>query len=283
LRAGADTADGLYEQPDIGGSIRHRMATVFDSKAGDASPSFPAHRYRARVPLGGRVAVEQFEIENVAAGASLTIWKATVFDSETKRSTTLAHAGARLPSELNPDKWRTVYDAGDILILHNERALPRAWLVAEAEAVDGEEALRRIRGESGREFDPRRTALLEVSQGELPALPGGPVGSNASAQVSYLPNGVAVETYAETATILVFSEMNYPGWIATVDGVAQPIFTADFLLRGVPLPPGKHRVEMKYTAPAARAGALISLSMLLLLVSFALLGRRPRKGPRASL
>jgi hypothetical protein len=279
LRAGVDTSEWAHERPDVRGSIRHRLAPVFDSSAGDANGSFFAHRYRARIPLGAHAAVERIEIENVSAGATLTIWKATLFDSETGLSTTLAHGTPRLPDELDRDKWRAVYDADDILILRNERALPRAWLVAEAEAVDGEEALRRIRGESVQEFDPRRTALLEVSPGELPALPGGPVGSNASAHVSYLPNGMAVNTHADTAALLVFSEMNYPGWTATVDGAAQPIFATNFLLRSVSVPPGTHRVEMKYAAPAARAGAMVSLSTLLLLASLALLGRHPRKAP----
>ncbi len=283
LRAGTDTSEWAHERADVRAGIRHRLAHVFDSSAGDDAGSFTAHRYRALVSLGGRAAVEQVEIENVAREASLTLWKATVFDSETKRSTTLAHALTRLPAELDTDKWRAAYDADDILILRNERALPRAWLVAEAEAVDGEEALRRIRGESRHEFDPRRTALLEVSPGELPALPGGLVGSNASARVSYRPNGVAVETYADTDTLLVFSEMNYPGWTATVDGVAQPIFATNFLLRSVHVPQGAHRVEMKYAAPAARAGAWISLSTLLLLVALALPGRRSRAGKHLTL
>jgi hypothetical protein len=194
-----------------------------------------------------------------------------------EHSTTQDHAEIRLPDELSRDKWRVVYNADDILILHNERALPRAWLVAEAEAVDGEEALRRIRGESTREFDPRRIALLEVVPDELPILPGGQVGANATARVSYQPNGTVIETDADAATLLVLSEMNYPGWTATVDGVAQPILTTNFLLRSVPVPPGAHRVEMKYAAPAARTGAWISLSTLLLLTFLAIFGRRSAK------
>jgi hypothetical protein len=197
--------------------------------------------------------------------------------TRSEHSTMQTHAGVRLPDELSRDKWRVVYNADDILILHNERALPRAWLVAEAEAVDGEEALRRIRGESTREFEPRRTALLEVAPGELPVLPGGQVGSNATARVSYQPNGTVIETYADTAALLVLSEMNYPGWTATIDGNAQPIFTTNFLLRSVAVPPGAHRVEMKYRAPAARTGAWISLSTLLLLTFLASLSRRSAK------
>src|SRR5205085_9661648 len=77
------------------------------------------------------------------------------------------------PATPYSDAWQPVYEQRETLILRNTRALPRAWLVAEAEAVRSEEARARIRGESPRDFDPRRTALLEVYPHELPALPGG--------------------------------------------------------------------------------------------------------------
>jgi hypothetical protein len=177
-------------------------------------------------------------------------------------------------------KWQPVYDDGGAQILRNERALPRAWLVAEAESVDGEEALRRIRGQ-GPAFDPRRTALLEVQPRNLPALPGGPISRAAFAKiVAYESNGVVIETVADTASVLVVSEINYPGWLATVDGAQAPIHSADFLLRGIVLPAGSHRVEMRYTAPAARNGAFISAFTILLISGLALYEKRKRNQPR---
>ncbi|HEV7903707.1 MAG TPA: hypothetical protein VGO96_07700, partial [Pyrinomonadaceae bacterium] len=71
---------------------------------------------------------------------------------------------------LDATRWQMEEEFDGVVVLRNLRAQPRAWLVGEAEAVDGEEALRRIRGESKRAFDPRRTALLEVKPEELPAL-----------------------------------------------------------------------------------------------------------------
>jgi uncharacterized membrane protein YfhO len=83
-----------------------------------------------------------------------------------------------------------------------------------------------------------------------------------------------IETAADTAAVLVVSEINYPGWIAIVDGKAAPIHTADFLLRGIVLPPGKHRVQMRYTAPGARNGAFISAFTILLITGLAVYARR---------
>ncbi|HUE84328.1 MAG TPA: YfhO family protein [Pyrinomonadaceae bacterium] len=174
------------------------------------------------------------------------------------------------------DAWQPVYEKNETLILRNTRVLPRAWLVTEAEAVKGEEALARIRGESTKTFDPRRTVLLETHPDELRNLPGGEPSPNSTALiVSYTPNRLVIETSASTSSVLVVSEIFYPGWEATVDGQRTQMQVANYLLRAVILPPGQHRVDMRYTAPAARNGAIISLSTLLLLgCMFIYRGRR---------
>jgi len=147
--------------------------------------------------------------------------------------------------------------------------------------VDGEEALRRIRGESAQQFDPRRTALLEVAQQDLPSLPGG-VPLDGKAEVTeYRNNRLRIETSASTATVLVVSEIFYPGWQATIDGNPATILSTDYLLRGIALPAGNHVVEMRYTAPQARNGAIISIISLVIcaiLTTRALLVRAPTGG-----
>lgn len=44
---------------------------------------------------------------------------------------------------------------------------------------------------------------------------------------------------------VVFCEVMYPGWKAYVDGKETPIFTADHFLRGLMVPDGTHKVEMR--------------------------------------
>ncbi len=260
LRAGADTAEWAHERADVkAAGIRHRLARVFDSHPGDEENSFPSYHYWTSIALGARVQVTKIELTNVSKRASFGLTKMSLYDSTTKRSLPLPH--------YDLDRWELAYEQDGVQIVRNKRVLPRAWLVAEAEAVDGEEALRRIRGESETAFDPRRTALLEVPPAELPVLPGGAVSSDAVASIVVAePNRLVIETSAQTPTILVVSETNYPGWVATVDGREAAIHSADFLLRGVALPTGAHRVEMRYTAPGARAGLFITLATILLIV-----------------
>ncbi len=266
LRIGADTAEWAHERPDVRPIVRHSLAPIFDGSPGDAGNTYTKYNFISRQALGERLTVDHIGISNVSKNVVLILNKATLFDSATNFSMPLPHY------DLN--KWKPVYDDGGATILRNERALPRAWLVAEAEAVDGEEALRRIRGQ-GEAFDPRRTALLEIQPRNLPALPGGLISPAAFARiVQYENNRLVIETAAEAASVLVVSEINYPGWIATVDGANAPVHTADFLLRGIVLPAGSHRVEMRYTAPGARNGAVISILTILLIGALALYERR---------
>jgi hypothetical protein len=273
--AGRDTAEWAHERSDVRSQVRHRLAPIFDSHpTGEQGEEFTYYRYYTRVALDERVQIERTEIENVSPVAFITIWKASYYDS-------LNHFSMPLP-HYDLQKWQSVYDYDDVIILRNKNVLPRLWLVAEAEAVDAEQALRRIRGEGDRPFDPKRTALLEVAPEKLPSLPGGTVSANASAKfATYENDRLVIETTADTATVLVLSEIDYPGWVATVDGVATPIYATDYLLRGIALTAGQHRIELHYAAPAARTGAIISSLTLLLLVGIAIYARRGSAKRRA--
>jgi len=257
LKAGRDTAEWAHERADVRPSIRHSLARVFDSRQDDG---FPAHRYWTRIELGEKAAVDRVSIISTLKEASLTLWKATLYDS--------SGDGATLLRQRLPEHWRKVYDHDNVWIYENRRALPRAWLVPKVEIVNGEEALRRIRGESEQPFNPREVALLEPVDGVNINFPREKFETSAEARiVGYEPNRLAIETVADKRSALVVSEINYPGWEAAIDGQPATIFTANYLLRGVIVPEGEHRVEMRYTAPAARHGAIITALTLMALVA----------------
>ena len=262
VRAGTDTAEWAHERPDVHSIIKHQQARVFDRQQGDLQNSFRACRYVTRIRLEHSERVNRVELVNLTPRASFALWAASLFDSSAKESQTLSRLMLTVRS--NPQRWRIEPLGNEVLLLHNNRALPRAWLVAHAEAVDGEEALRRIRGESAQQFDPLRTALIEVAQQDLPALPGGVLPDGKAEVTEYRNNQLRIETSASTATVLVVSEIFYPGWKATIDGNPATILSTDYLLRGVALPAGNHVVEMRYTAPQARNGAIITTISLLI-------------------
>lgn len=63
---------------------------------------------------------------------------------------------------------------------------------------------------------------------------------------SYEPNQLAYETSSPQDGIVVFSEIYYPGWTATIDGKPADIARADYILRAMNVPAGKHTIEMRF-------------------------------------
>ena len=80
---------------------------------------------------------------------------------------------------------------------------------------------------------------------------------------------------------MVFSEIYYPGWTCTVDGQNTPIARADYVLRAIRIPAGKHTVVMTFDPQtvhltetiAYTALAILALLLIGLLIT-ALKGRK---------
>ncbi|WP_407641648.1 YfhO family protein [Chitinophaga arvensicola] len=72
----------------------------------------------------------------------------------------------------------------------------------------------------------------------------------------------------------VFSEIYYPaGWEAFIDGKPADIIRTDYALRGIKIPAGEHKIEMKFEPKTFFTGlkiAGISSTLLLLLVVLSL-------------
>ena len=155
------------------------------------------------------------------------------------------------------DRWHPIFNQNQVIVMENMRAMPRAWLADEVRVVSNEEALLSIQGSLP--FDPRTTALVEEPVPNYIG-DGGQFSGQPSAVVqSYGPTHLVVETASTKSAILVLADVYYPGWVATVDGQRTALYQTDYILRGLPVKAGQHRVEMSYTAPAARTGLLISI------------------------
>jgi hypothetical protein len=85
---------------------------------------------------------------------------------------------------------------------------------------------------------------------------------------SYKPNALVYETQSTDKEFAVFSEIYYPkGWNAYIDGNVTPYACVDYLLRGMEIPAGKHKVEFKFEPAIYKTGNTISIigSILVLL------------------
>jgi uncharacterized membrane protein YfhO len=58
--------------------------------------------------------------------------------------------------------------------------------------------------------------------------------------------------------MVIVSESDAPGWIATVDGRRQEILEVDGALRGIVARGGRHRIQMSYRPRTVVWGAMLT-------------------------
>ena len=90
---------------------------------------------------------------------------------------------------------------------------------------------------------------------------------------SYEPNRLVYNVESAAGGVVVFSEIYYPGWTATVDGRDAELGRVDYVLRAMQMPAGKHRVELTFkprSVDATETVAYVSLGALMLLVLLSL-------------
>ena len=142
--------------------------------------------------------------------------------------------------DLDRDKFVRVFDQdSSVHVFENNRAMPRAWLVGEEIVVDSRDGvLAAIKTEG---FDPRRQVVLERPSGLALAGPG----SGQTVTISnHSPNRISLVSESDRPSVLVLSEVYYPGWQAIVDGQPSPILRANWTFRAVALEAGRNRPQI---------------------------------------
>ena len=95
-----------------------------------------------------------------------------------------------------------------------------------------------------------------------------------------IPNiyGPATADGHKPEALLVLSMAYNPNLVASVDGKPVPIYRANYVLCGVPVPQGKHTVTVRYESKPLQLGLIISLiSGLVALVLLVTVSRYRRK------
>ena len=160
-------------------------------------------------------------------------------------------------------KWELVYagepGSGDVKVYRNHDALPRAFVVHQAEVVsDAVQSLARMNDD---DFDYHTTVLLEGDEQELTAGLNLTPNSSASDAIitHYEPDRAEVTSHTTSDGFLVLSDGYDPGWQAELDDRPVKIYIANHAFRAVALPAGEHRVTFTYDPTALKIGLGVSL------------------------
>ena len=156
---------------------------------------------------------------------------------------------------------------GQKMPVMNPGAYGNAWFVSAVQYVDDADAELAALHTT----NPRRTAVVDKRfQSVLGESVQAPDSTASVVLTGYEANQLTYEVNAPQEGVVVFSDIYYPSWTCSVDGADTPIARADYVLRAIRVPAGRHTVVMTFdpqtvhTTEAVAYAALILLGLLLL-------------------
>ncbi|GAA4470603.1 YfhO family protein [Nibrella saemangeumensis] len=158
-------------------------------------------------------------------------------------------------------------------VQHNAEALGNAWFVGTARLVDNaDQEMAALQS-----LNPKDTAVVDKRFANQLAGLNFPLNTtgNAIRLTSYQPEHLKYSSQASSDQLAVFSEVYYRGdsdWNAYIDGRKVPHFRANYVLRAMRVPAGKHIIEFKFEPPVIAVGNTIDLVANSLLLGLLVLG-----------
>jgi hypothetical protein len=137
----------------------------------------------------------------------------------------------------------------------NPGALGNCWFIKGARFVNG--PVQEMKALN--DFSPRDTAIVD---NEFKAIVTGFVAadSNASIKQTAFDNmAIKYESNSNAANLAVFSEIFYKDWNAYIDGKLVPIAKANYVLRALVIPAGKHTIDFKFEPKVYKISFTISM------------------------
>jgi hypothetical protein len=163
-----------------------------------------------------------------------------------------------------------VYGPDKENVIFNPAANGPAWFVKEVVKVSS--AIEELKKTD--EINTREVAVLN-SQGTMV---NGPLTQDSLSSIQLIertPPYLKYESESSANGLAVFSEIYYPkGWHAFIDGKEAPILRANYVLRALEVPAGKHVIEFKFEPKPYVIGNKITMASgwLLLLVVLGCVG-----------
>jgi hypothetical protein len=128
--------------------------------------------------------------------------------------------------------------------LKNPNAMGNAWFVDNYKLVanaDSEIA-------ALKNFDPSITAVVDKRfESSVSTYKNAKDTASSISLTAYQPNNLVYESKTSKDQLAVFSEIYYDkGWNAYIDGKLTPYFRTNYVLRGMVVPAGSHKIEWKF-------------------------------------
>ncbi|MBQ8989273.1 MAG: YfhO family protein [Prevotella sp.] len=156
-------------------------------------------------------------------------------------------------------------EGGQTVPIQNPYAYGNAWFVDHLDYVNNANEELAAVGKIDLRHQAVADAKFKAQLGEAAAQDTASVVTIAS----YEPNRLVYDVNSGKGGVLVFSEIYYPGWTATVDGQPVELGRVDYILRAIQIQPGKHQVELAFfpkSVSTTETIAYIAFGLLVLIL-----------------
>lgn len=178
---------------------------------------------------------------------------------------------------LNAKYFILPLQSGQTVPLQNPYVQGNAWFVDKVDYVDNaNQEIDRVG-----KIDLHHEAVADKQFSEQLGKAVKQDGTSMAVIKSYEPNHLTYEVNSDKGGVLVFSEIYYPEWTATVDGQKAELGRVNYILRALSVKPGKHEVVLDFHPASIRTTetlAYCSYGILALLIAAgAVMERRKNK------
>ncbi len=167
---------------------------------------------------------------------------------------------------------------GQTLPIYNPHAFGNAWLVDSiAYTQTANEEIDKLGS-----LALRHEAVADITFYNVLGTATTPDSTDIVTLTSYEPNELHYSVTTNNGGIVLFSEVYYPGWTATIDGKKTPIARADYLLRALSVPAGNHDIVLTFKPTSLVVTETIAYTsylalIVLLIIAGTIYYRRQRK------
>ena len=151
---------------------------------------------------------------------------------------------------------------GQTMPIQNPYTMGNAWFVGSVEYVDNANQELDALGKT----DLRNVAVADKQFKEVLGNSAAQDSSSVVTITKYEPNELQYDVNSKNGGVIVFSEIYYPGWTATVDGENVELGRVNYVLRAMNIKAGSHKVVLEYRPQSIATTETIAYSSLAILL-----------------
>lgn len=144
--------------------------------------------------------------------------------------------------------------------IENPYANGNAWFVDELKFVANADA----EMQTLQKLDTKHQAVAD--ERFKAQLDGSKLGKGTVKITAYAPNELHYNVESEQGGVVVFSEIYYPGWTATIDGQPAEPGRVNYVLRALKVPAGKHQVKLEFRPASVNVTNRIAYAALAIIM-----------------